>query len=155
MSANVSPSQSPIYALQWSSSNPTVATVDENGFVLTHSTGNAVISATVIGSNQITAACTLQVNEYTGTELSVDTTSVAEKIVLYPNPVTDSFHIEFEGSGSQLVYVDIYNNLGALVAKRTIQNSFDKIDISNLATGTYFVCVQKEDSWQTLKIIKK
>lgn len=155
LSANVSPSQTPIYALQWSSSNPAVATVDENGFVLTHSIGNAIVSATVIGSNQITAACTLQVNEYTGIELSVGTTPVAEKIVLYPNPVTDSFQIEFEGSGSQPAYVDIYNNVGALLAKKTVKNSFDKIDISNLSTGTYFVCIRKKDSRQTLQIIKK
>ena len=43
------------YAIEWSSSNSKVATVDENGFVFTHGLGTAVITARVAGQNEIFA----------------------------------------------------------------------------------------------------
>ena len=61
--------------ITWTSSDPTVATVDENGIVTGHSLGEAVITATA--SNGDTSTSTITVVEPPATENYCDTTSTS------------------------------------------------------------------------------
>lgn len=45
------------YEVLWTSSNSSVCTVDEKGFVLTHSEGAATITANVLGQENLSATC--------------------------------------------------------------------------------------------------
>ena len=62
LSTTVQPSSVTSYKVQWSSSNPDVATVSNNGLVTTKKVGTAVITATVDG---VKASCNIIVRERT------------------------------------------------------------------------------------------
>ena len=61
LSAQISPSNATIKTHKWSSDNESVATVDSNGVVTSHSVGTAVITATA-DDNNITATSTITVD---------------------------------------------------------------------------------------------
>ncbi|MBR1725462.1 MAG: Ig-like domain-containing protein, partial [Muribaculaceae bacterium] len=54
-------------AVEWASSNPSVATVDGNGLVTAHAVGTATITATncgTVGGTPLTATCVVKVRSY-------------------------------------------------------------------------------------------
>ncbi|MBS7230258.1 T9SS type A sorting domain-containing protein [Flavobacterium psychroterrae] len=73
----------------------------------------------------------------------------SQKLILYPNPVTNQLYI----SSENIQKVEIYNVLGALL--KTIEKETESIDLSNLTTGNYIVRVTTEKGSFTKKIIKK
>ena len=61
------PSDATERAVEWASSNPSVATVDENGLVIAHAVGTATITATNRGTVDgalLTATCVVEVRSY-------------------------------------------------------------------------------------------
>ena len=61
------PSDATDKSIEWASSNPSVATVDENGLVTAHAVGTATITATNRGSidgTPLTATCNVEVRAY-------------------------------------------------------------------------------------------
>ena len=62
LSTTVTPSTGNNYAVTWSSSNNTIATVSQTGLVTTHFVGNAVISASIL-NGKYTATCNVTVKE--------------------------------------------------------------------------------------------
>lgn len=71
------------------------------------------------------------------------------KLILYPNPTSDIFNIS--GNNSELL-ITIYDLLGKVVIKRYV---LDKIDISSLANGTYFVHLFNGYKTSQHRIVKK
>ena len=69
--AVVTPSNAADKSVTWSSSDNTVATVDENGLVTAKKTGEAVITATTTDGS-FTATCTVTVNSIAVTGISLD-----------------------------------------------------------------------------------
>ena len=63
LSATVKPVDAYNKTCTWSSNNPDIATVDENGKVMTKTAGTVVITATTVKGG-VTANCTLTVNSY-------------------------------------------------------------------------------------------
>lgn len=75
--------------------------------------------------------------------------SVEDNIVdigLYPNPTQGEIYLE---SQEDVLY-KVYSAVGQLLLEGTLINGNSKIDLSQLATGTYFVVANQE----TLKVIK-
>ena len=70
-------------------------------------------------------------------------------MILYPNPTSDIFNIS--GNNSELL-ITIYDLLGKVVIKRYV---LDKIDISSLANGTYFVHLFNGYKTSQHRIVKK
>lgn len=61
LTAVVTPSDATDASLTWSSSDETIATVDENGLVTALAAGTAVITATTNDGSEVSASCTLTV----------------------------------------------------------------------------------------------
>ena len=59
LTATVLPEECDIKTVIWASNNPSVATVDSNGLVTTHSVGTATITATTIDGSNLSTTCTV------------------------------------------------------------------------------------------------
>jgi pectate lyase len=117
-------------------------------------TGGIVIIPTVAaGAHTITKGNTANLyyikTEYT---LGLGENPIQQKLVLYPNPVTNTLNIA--ASDSEVIQkVAVYNIIG-----RQVKNSIGEIrsiDMSDLRSGTYFVKVQTNHGIFNGKIIKK
>lgn len=75
-------------------------------------------------------------------------------ISVYPNPTHDVFKIVFSNP-TQNASIEIYNSLGELVVKQTIDNDINTFDITNQPIGLYFVKVLSENKLITSQIIVK
>jgi arylsulfatase A-like enzyme len=155
LTTTTSPSND-IYAIQWSSNNPLVATVDEKGLVLSHQTGSAIITAKVIGNEQIFVNCTITVNEY------VENTGVFDKFnknsdiySFYPNPVENLFNLELNNT-SKKKELSIQNIQGKVVYKESIKVGVHKTTIhlpQALQNGIYLVSIIEGNDRQSSKLI--
>ena len=134
LSATVLPEGDTGYAIEWSSSNSAVTTVNEDGFVLTHKNGSAVITAKVVGSEHISAVCNIDVEDYSEI-INVNNIKISntDDITIYPNPVSDKLNLKFDGNADT---IQILNVNGQVIRKQEYQNS---IDVSMLKSGFYFL----------------
>lgn len=73
---------------------------------------------------------------------------------MYPNPSKGYLTIDFPSKMVNEGEVKIYDNLGRVVRKQTITNSENKINTSDLTTGTYIVALRTDygNATQTLII---
>jgi hypothetical protein len=69
---------------------------------------------------------------------------------LYPNPVEDQLHIEGQGEFT----VSLINPIGQIVLNKTINNSTN-IDMSDYASGIYFVNIKSQGTIITERIVVK
>ena len=72
-------------------------------------------------------------------------------LVIYPNPVENSFKIDY--NNKDLVSVKLYNTLGRLVLDRLPNDKI--VDISMLSDGFYMVLIQTKNKEFIAKLIKK
>lgn len=74
-------------------------------------------------------------------------------IKIYPNPTEDFIFVQ---SNSSINTVEIYNILGQSMIKKVINTKQGKIDISTLASGSYFIKLKIENNKavKTFRIIK-
>ena len=82
LSATVTPDDATDKSLTWSSSNPSVATVDANGLVTAVSSGRTTITATTADGSNKTATCAVTVNisvPVTGITLNQTTASLTSR----------------------------------------------------------------------------
>ncbi len=70
--------------------------------------------------------------------------------ILYPNPANGTFTIETKVSEYTLI---ITNVLGQTILARKIQNEKSEIDISNQASGIYFILVKYNNGSAIQKLI--
>ena len=86
--------------------------------------------------------------------LGLDEVEVNNSIVLFPNP--SSSYISIASPVIKINEVEIFNTEGRLVKRAFVKNETDKIDINELASGTYFVRTYKgKDFVKSLKFVKK
>jgi len=68
----------------------------------------------------------------------------ALKVTVYPNPASEFLYLS---SDEKIVKLEILNNLGELLLVE--EESFSKIDLSNLATQNYFIKILTRNGWET------
>ena len=123
------------------------------------------------GSGQSTTIDNIQVENLTqGTTLSLNgddvlnlvgtvgiNTLIANKsnVKIYPNPMAESAIIEFVNSKTELVSLEIFNEIGILIAKQStlVQQGRQRFKISGLNAGIYNVNVSAADWKYTSKLI--
>ena len=81
---------------------------------------------------------------------------IEQNIIVYPNPATDELNIVLNNS-ENIKTIDIYDLQGRLVkSEKVIKNeSSQKISVSDLVNGLYFIALEKADGQRTTgKFIK-
>jgi len=84
-----------------------------------------------------------------GTSLSIEENSISSSFVVYPNPSNDIINISSKKNISQII---IYNEKGQSIF--SLLNK-DKIDISNLNKGLYFLKIIDKNGFVSIKKIIK
>ncbi|MCL9769953.1 GEVED domain-containing protein [Flavobacterium sp. HXWNR69] len=129
----------------------TVSSTSNSGLVKMRIRSRAYGSA-INSSNACTSFGSGETRDYIFTvnnSLGVNDNSFDTKIKVYPNPTSDYINIE---SLSEIKKVTVYNMMGQMVLN-TISN---KVDISNLSSGTFILEVTSIDGQKSKrKIIKK
>jgi hypothetical protein len=69
----------------------------------------------------------------------------------YPNPVKDILNLSYTKNISN---VTVFNLLGQQMSFKTVNANQSKVDMSNLAAGTYMVKVTADNEVKTIKVIK-
>jgi hypothetical protein len=86
----------------------------------------------------------------------VKANSVRENIVeVYPNPATNEAYIKFDLQQQQNVNYKIFDVAGKIIGQKNLRGilaSYQTIDISQIANGTYFVTIELENG---LRVNKK
>ena len=70
----------------------------------------------------------------------------------YPNPVKDILNLSYTQNISN---VAVFNLLGQQIATKVVNTNQSKVDMSNLAAGTYLVKVTADNQVKTIKVIKE
>lgn len=128
---------------------------DHMGFNITVSDNDEEASRDWIGSwipdTQWDQADTLGILLLTDMALEVQQETVASKMMIYPNPVADELYFAFE---ENIEAIEVINTVGATVLRRS--NVQDRIDVSELHSGIYFIKVFSDgDLLETSKFLKE
>ncbi len=75
----------------------------------------------------------------------------AENLLVYPNPAQDELNISTLSTDNS---IQILNVLGRVVLETASNSPMTTLDISHLASGTYYVNVSAGDVTRTVKVIK-
>ncbi|ESU25328.1 internalin-related protein [Flavobacterium limnosediminis JC2902] len=78
----------------------------------------------------------------------------ATYFMLYPNPVNDILNIETKQT-IEVSSINIYNQLGQLVVVVPNAQNVSKVDVSNLASGNYFIKINSDKGTSNTKFIKQ
>jgi len=74
---------------------------------------------------------------------------------VYPNPTTNFIIVEAELSLIQDTEVTILNSIGQAIYKTNLNTHSNKIDVSNLDKGVYFIQVKSKDKLGSSQFIKR
>ncbi|MFH6991962.1 T9SS type A sorting domain-containing protein [Flavobacterium sp. FlaQc-48] len=83
------------------------------------------------------------------TNLGLGQNFETNKLIVYPNPVTNQMFISADNAQK----VEVYNLLGTLI--KTVEKDIESIDLSHLTAGHYIVKITTDQGTVTKKIIKK
>ena len=75
-----------------------------------------------------------------------------EGLVIYPNPTANILNLE---AATPISNVEIVNVLGQVLISENSNSTISNIDISTLATGTYFIKVTSSNKTRVLQFLKK
>ena len=130
---NVNPIQNP--------SQFTNTTNPQTIYVRVTSLNGRTTSTTFVGSMQLSVQETLSTSGFNDLKINIS-----------PNPVIDFMIIS---SKENLDSLAIYNVLGQLVFKIATKSNQEKIDLSTLGSGNYFVKINANNNSKVIKIIKQ
>ena len=97
-----------------------------------------------VGANQV-----LEVEEGSGT-LSLNGNEENE-VIMFPNPANDILNLR---SNSSILKIDVLNELGQVIHELNPDQHEWEMDISNLATGLYFLRITNHSGISKMKFIK-
>jgi hypothetical protein len=141
ITATVLPENAENRSITWTSSTPTVATVDNTGLVTaTQRTGGVVITASATDGSGKKTTLNLMVVKETVTPGETGITSAAkESLLVYPNPVTNGQLIVANGQWKAGDRVELYDLLGRLVLSTRLSGVQATVNVSSLPQGAYIV----------------
>ncbi len=88
-------------------------------------------------------------------ELGVSENTIGDAVALYPNPTTNEVYISISDKTFATFDVSVTNNLGQILERKTnIDNaSTTSLNVSNYATGIYFITIKAGESIATKKLV--
>lgn len=96
-----------------------------------------------------TATANIEVSEC----LSVDESTAAGNLVVFPNPATQQVTFRFSGSPVDQAEVTILSLEGKVVYQNRFLGNQGTVDVSTLARSTYFVRIKANDKETTTKLV--
>ncbi|MXN91504.1 T9SS type A sorting domain-containing protein [Flavobacterium sp. Sd200] len=75
-----------------------------------------------------------------------------QSLTHYPNPVASTLHLK---NDTAIDAVKIHNAFGQLIVTKTFNDTEAKLDMSGFTKGVYFVNVNSNNAFKTLKIVKE
>jgi hypothetical protein len=148
--ATVLPKNATNKGVTWTSSNPSVATVN-SGTVTAIAEGETTITVTTDDGN-FSDVCTVTVTSVGIGELQ------AYKLQVYPNPTAGELAIRYEilDMRYETLDVQIFDVYGRNVLPHTTYHTpHTTLNISHLPAGIYFVTIQTEKGTVIKKVIKE
>jgi len=137
----------------WSSSDPDIASVSQDGLVTAKSNGSVTISA-IAKENNITGTIKITVNVLN----SVQDDSM-DRLVIYPNPASTDLYIQSEAGFNNLLEISILDMTGRILTRESIfrfeNGNSVRLDISYLNQGMYFIRVHDSEMNFTETFMKK
>lgn len=113
VTANIYPSDASIQNVTWSSSNPSVATVDESGEIFAIATGKAKITATSNDGNNITGVCWVYVTPVVNiSSLKINSKEIymlsgrSRRLTVRVRPASNTDSYEWYSTDTGIVVVD-------------------------------------------------
>lgn len=85
-------------------------------------------------------------------QMSVEETAAQAGIQLYPNPIEDILHIK---SKETLLDYQIYSATGQLMKQGSLNSKQEKLILTSLQTGIYYIKLKTNSATVTEKIVKK
>jgi uncharacterized protein YjdB len=152
LQATVIPETAMNHRVIWTTHNPAIADVDDNGNVMAIAIGSTYIVATTEDGNK-KDSCLVHV-----IATNIENIVFDNRIVVFPNPTDGQLRImNYE---SRITGIEIFDLLGRLCHVETrliasLQSSYTTIlDISHLPTGMYFLRITTDKGIVTKKVIK-
>ncbi len=110
-----------------------------------------IITSTVSDEYGNISTCSYELVSYCSTQ---DNNNLSRSVHIYPNPSKESISI-YNNTGKQLYYLQIFDNKGVLQKTYILNNKFEnKIDISELNSGLYFVKIAGDETQTIKKLVK-
>ncbi|MEP0263415.1 T9SS type A sorting domain-containing protein [Dokdonia sp.] len=124
-------------------------TGDQAGTSVSLSSNGSIVA---IGSNFSNGGKgEVRVFDLNGLLLSINTTTIASRFKLFPNPAVTTVHIEFpEEEEIVLQKITMYNSVGQLVYTTTQQTN---IDTSQFSKGMYFIKIRTDKGVSSKRLI--
>ncbi len=151
MLASVLPANATNSTYTWSVKNPTVGTISSTGLLTAISNGIDTVLATandgsgIVGFKVITIS-----NQGTG----INFANQSPNINLYPNPADNEIFIDFNSLKITPESIFLSDTRGRKIKSVTNISELQRIDISNLEKGLYFVTISYEGQHLTYKFVK-
>lgn len=144
LTAGITPSNATNKHLVWESSNPVIASIDENGCLTRHSEGNITITAWSADGGLVKGSAVLS-----------SPTGIKEQelpaLYYYPNPVKDKLYIESE---EPIEKIGLYSVLGNEIIVQKAGAISSELDMGRLSPGVYVLYLQTANRKMSNKIIK-
>ncbi len=88
-----------------------------------------------------------------GAETGFDGVSSTQKLILFPNPVTDKLEVRFvnEVKGTSLV---TFMNINGQIIYQDSMKGNKRIDMNNFSQGTYLLNIQSDNHYYQQKVVK-
>lgn len=90
-------------------------------------------------------------------EQIIETPEGELKVVAFPNPVVDKLTLKLEGNLAGTMVYELQNTTGQILLKSPISLGVQQIDLTNYASGIYFIGVRLNEANETIqfKVIKR
>lgn len=149
MSAMIFPANASSDAINWSVVNGTgEATISASGLLTATLNGDVEVTATAADASGVSSSTTITIAIPGLGYDELDLTAIS----FYPNPASNYLVIENDAQGAALIYAQD----GQLVLSKENIVSGQKIDISSLATGVYYLLISADNEpVKGAKFIKK
>ena len=86
--------------------------------------------------------------------LSDEETSFNEKVLIYPNPITNGYKLTVKFKSTLSVKLEMYNVTGKLVYVDEVSNQDGKeVDTRNLSNGIYMLKISSDNASTTRKVV--
>jgi hypothetical protein len=146
LTAAVTPEEATFTGVIWTSSDETIATVNENGLVTGLTEGVATITAHAIDGSGVSEsiAITVEIDDTSVNDL------VAARLNVYPNPVRETMHIV---SDVVIRNVRIINMNGQVVHNERVDKDNTQLSIEGFDNGIYIVQIITQKGISSRQVI--